>query len=128
MLPAFIPYFRIPPLRIGPISIEPFGVLWFIYLLPIFFLVTKATRAVPPILVWIAAAALEIAPIATGATVIDEFAARFVYFYTGYLFAPRIFALAHGRQAKDRRIILPVRFESIRYLKRRHRHACVAQV
>ena len=28
------------------------------------------------------------------ATVIDEFASRFVYFYTGYLFAPRIFELA----------------------------------
>lgn len=27
MLPAFLPYFRIPPLRIGPLSIEPFGVL-----------------------------------------------------------------------------------------------------
>ena len=27
MLPAFIPYFRIPPLRLGPLSIEPFGVL-----------------------------------------------------------------------------------------------------
>ena len=27
MIPAFIPWFRIPPLRIGPISIEPFGVL-----------------------------------------------------------------------------------------------------
>ena len=31
--------------------------------------------------------------------VIDEFAARFVYFYTGYLLAPRIFALAAGVQA-----------------------------
>ena len=30
-------------------------------------------------------AALEIAPIQTGWTVIDEFAARFVYFYTGYV-------------------------------------------
>src|SRR5262252_7383604 len=28
--------------------IEPFGILWFIYLLPIFFVVTKATRRVPP--------------------------------------------------------------------------------
>src|SRR5262249_60879448 len=28
------------------------------------------------------------------ATVIDEFASRFVYFYTGYLLAPRLFALA----------------------------------
>jgi len=27
LLPAFIPWFQIPPLRLGPISIEPFGVL-----------------------------------------------------------------------------------------------------
>jgi phosphatidylglycerol:prolipoprotein diacylglycerol transferase len=27
LLPAFIPYFQIPPLRLGPLSIEPFGVL-----------------------------------------------------------------------------------------------------
>ena len=75
---------------------EPFGTLWFIYLLPIFFVVTKLAKSlrVPSIAVWIAAAALEIAHIQTGATVIDEFASRFVYFYTGYLFAPRVFALA----------------------------------
>ncbi len=75
---------------------EPFGTLWFIYLLPIFFVVTKLAKSlrVPSIVVWIAAAALEIAHIQTGATVIDEFASRFVYFYTGYLFAPRVFALA----------------------------------
>jgi uncharacterized membrane protein YcfT len=76
--------------------IEPFGTLWFIYLLPVFFVVTKLARdyRVSPLVIWLAAAALEIAPIATGWTAIDEFAARFVYFYTGYLFAPRIFALA----------------------------------
>jgi uncharacterized membrane protein YcfT len=32
--------------------------------------------------------------------VIDEFAARFVYFYTGYVLATRIFALAAGMQAR----------------------------
>src|SRR6195256_125053 len=80
--------------------VEPFGTLWFIYLLPIFFVVTKATRGVPPAVIWLIAAALEIAPIETGWTVIDEFAARFVYFYTGYLFAPRIFALAATVQAR----------------------------
>ena len=75
---------------------EPFGTLWFIYLLPIFFVVTKLAHSfrVPPIAVWLVGAALEIAQIHTGFTVIDEFASRFVYFYTGYLFAPRIFALA----------------------------------
>src|SRR5215467_15942326 len=81
--------------------VEPFGTLWFIYLLPIFFIVTKLAHGrVPAWLIWLAAAALEIAPIATGWTVIDEFAGRFVYFYTGYLLAPRIFALAAQVQAR----------------------------
>src|SRR6201992_2444248 len=38
--------------------IEPFGTLWFIYLLPVFFVVIKLTRNVSPILLWAAAAAL----------------------------------------------------------------------
>jgi uncharacterized membrane protein YcfT len=81
--------------------IEPFGTLWFIYLLPIFFVVTKLARSlrIPPLAIWLVAAALEIAPIATGWTVIDEFAGRFVYFYTGYVLAPYIFKLASRAQA-----------------------------
>jgi len=74
--------------------IEPFGTLWFIYLLPIFFVVTKATRNVSPWLIWTIAALLEMSHVATGWTTIDEFAARFVYFYSGYLFADRVFALS----------------------------------
>jgi uncharacterized membrane protein YcfT len=74
--------------------IEPFGTLWFIYLLPIFFVVIKATRRMPSPLIWIVAALLETAHVATGWTVVDEFAARFVYIYSGYLFAPYVFALA----------------------------------
>ena len=84
--------------------VEPLGILWFIYLLPVFFVVTKATRAVPPAAIWLIGAALETAhvgfDVATGWTVIDEFAGRFVYFYTGYLLAPRIFALAAQVQAR----------------------------
>ena len=78
--------------------IEPFGTLWFIYLLPIFFVVVKLTRGLPWMLIWLAGAALEIAPIHTGWMVIDEFAGRFVYFYTGYIFATRIFEFAAGVQ------------------------------
>jgi uncharacterized membrane protein YcfT len=74
--------------------IEPFGTLWFIYLLPIFFVVSKLVRGIPPILVWLIAAALEIAPIATGWTLVDEFAGRFVYFYSGYVLAPFVFRFA----------------------------------
>jgi uncharacterized membrane protein YcfT len=74
--------------------IEPFGTLWFIYLLPIFFIVTRLTRNAPFTVVWLAAAGLEMLHVSTGSTVIDEFAARFVYFYSGYLFANRVFALS----------------------------------
>jgi uncharacterized membrane protein YcfT len=74
--------------------IEPFGTLWFIYLLPLFFVVIKLTRGLPPPLIWGAAALLEAAHIVTGWTVVDEFCARFVYVYSGYLFADLVFALA----------------------------------
>src|SRR6476619_4825531 len=80
--------------------IEPFGTLWFIYLLPIFFVVTKLTRGVPQLVIWSILAALEIAHIETGWTVIDEFANRFVYFYTGYILASRIFQIAAAVQAR----------------------------
>jgi uncharacterized membrane protein YcfT len=80
--------------------IEPFGTLWFIYLLPIFFVVTKLTRRVPVIAVWTVLAALEIAHIQTGWTVIDEFCSRFVYFYTGYVLSTRIFQIAAAVQAR----------------------------
>jgi uncharacterized membrane protein YcfT len=79
--------------------IEPFGTLWFIYLLPVFFVVTKAARKMPTLPIWGAAALLEMAHIATGWTVIDEFCARFVYFYSGYLFADYVFALSGRARA-----------------------------
>ncbi len=81
--------------------VEPFGTLWFIYLLPIFFVAVKAARQwrVPPAALWLLGAALEIAPIATGWTVIDEFAGRFVYFYTGYIGATVIFSFAERVRA-----------------------------
>jgi len=80
--------------------IEPFGTLWFIYLLPIFFVVTKATRRLPPLLVWGLAAILEMSHFSTGWTAIDEFGARFVYFYTGYLLADRVFAMSDRARAQ----------------------------
>ena len=79
--------------------IEPFGTLWFIYLLPVFFVVAKATRKMPPALIWGVAALLESAHVATDWTVIDEFCARFVYFYSGYLFAGYVFALSDRARA-----------------------------
>jgi uncharacterized membrane protein YcfT len=79
--------------------IEPFGTLWFIYLLPIFFVVIKLTRRAPAILVFGIAVLLESAHVATGWTAIDEFCARFVYIYSGYIFADYVFALSDRARA-----------------------------
>lgn len=80
--------------------IEPFGTLWFIYMLPVFFVLTKALRRAPPWLVWGVAALLEMAHVSTGWTLPDEFCARFVYFYSGYLFAKQVFALSDRARAR----------------------------
>jgi uncharacterized membrane protein YcfT len=74
--------------------IDPFGTLWFIYLLAIFFVATRLLQPVPRVLIFLAAAALEVAPIHTGWMVIDEFAARYVYFFVGYWLAQSIFQSA----------------------------------
>lgn len=74
--------------------IEPFGTLWFIYLLPIFFVVTKLTRRIAPVLIFAVAALLDSTHIVTHWTVIDEFCARFVYFFVGYWAASYVFALS----------------------------------
>jgi uncharacterized membrane protein YcfT len=81
--------------------IDPFGTLWFIYLLAVFFVVAKATRRMPPMVIWGIAALLETAHIVTGWTAIDEFCARFVYFYSGYLFAQYVFALSDRARARS---------------------------
>ncbi len=69
---------------------EPYGTLWFIYLLAIFFVVTKVLRQVPALLIFAIAALLEVAPIETGFMVIDEFASRYVYFFAGFWMAKYI--------------------------------------
>lgn len=76
--------------------VQPFGTLWFIYMLPVFFVVCKLAHdyRVPWQVMLGIAALLQIAPIHTGLLLVDEFASRFVYFYAGYIFAPQIFQLA----------------------------------
>jgi len=80
--------------------IEPFGTLWFVYLLAVFSVATKLLRGVPPVILLALAAALQIIPVHTGWTLIDEFCARFVYFLAGYLLAPGIFRLAEAAVAR----------------------------
>ena len=74
--------------------VQPFGTLWFIYILPIFFVTTRLLERLDWRLVLAGAALLEIIPVHTGALLVDEFAARFVYFFAGYKLAPTLFKLA----------------------------------
>jgi uncharacterized membrane protein YcfT len=84
--------------------IEPYGVLWFIYMLAVFSLVTKAlyeARA-PHWLVLATGALLQMLPVHTGSGIVDQFAEYFVYFYGGYALAPQIFRIVEwARQNTD---------------------------
>ncbi len=81
--------------QIGWAIVQPYGVLWFIYVLAMVSAVTKLFNSlrVPHWLGFLAGAALQLAPVSTGAYAIDQFAAYFVFFYTGYAVAPLIFRL-----------------------------------
>lgn len=79
---------------------HPYSMLWFIYLLPVFFLATRLLRASSPMLVWLLAAALQSAQLDTGVKVFDKFAAYYVFFYTGYAAAPRVLAFAERVRAR----------------------------
>ncbi len=77
--------------------VNPNPNLWFIYVLPLFFVVTKLARAtgIPNWALWTGAAALQTFPVHTGWEAIDHYGANYyVFFLTGYMLAPRIFKLA----------------------------------
>jgi uncharacterized membrane protein YcfT len=75
--------------------IEPYGVLWFIYMLALFGLVTKLLNdaRAPHWGVLALAAVLQVASIHTGSYAVDQFAEYYIHFYAGYLFAPQLFRL-----------------------------------
>src|SRR3982751_6403193 len=65
--------------------VEPYGVLWFIYLLAALSLVVKLLYDLkaPRDAVWAFGAAFQMAHVQTGSYLVDQFAAYFVYFYSG---------------------------------------------
>jgi uncharacterized membrane protein YcfT len=75
--------------------------LWFIQMLPIYFLVTRLVRRVPWVVVLAAAALLQIWAPESGWRQLDRFGERYVYFYAGYMLAPVFFRIAQW--ARDNR-------------------------
>lgn len=76
--------------------VRPYSMLWFIYLLPVFFVVTKLVHRAPVALVWLLAAALQIGHVETQVKLLDKFVPYYVFFYTGYALAPHIFRLSRA--------------------------------
>lgn len=72
----------------------PEYMLWFIQMLPVFFVVTRLLRGVPKMLLWAMAGVAMALPYQTGVPPIDNFAAYYVFFLTGHLCAGWIFKFA----------------------------------
>ncbi len=81
---------------------KPFANLWFIFMLPVYFVATRLLRPLPGWLVFVMAAALAMFPLQTGFYPLDRFGVYFLYFFAGHALAGRFFALAdwtHGHRA-----------------------------
>ena len=86
--------------KLATLFYEPYAMLWFIQMLAIYFVLAKLLRGVPVWLVLALALIWQMFPIKTSAPQFDRIGERFVYFYAGYAFAPRFFALADWAQAR----------------------------
>lgn len=73
--------------------VDPYHMLWFIAMLPVYFLVTRALCGIPWWLVLAVAAVLQVWGPESGWRHLDRFSERFVYFYAGYALAPLVFQL-----------------------------------
>lgn len=73
--------------------IQPPAMLWFIQILSFYFVVTRLLRTVPGWILFLVAATMMALRIDTGLAPIDNFFQYYAFFLTGYLLAPRIFAI-----------------------------------
>ena len=78
------------------------------YLLAAFSAVTKLfyDLKAPKWAIWAFGAAFQMAHVQTGSYLVDQFCAYFVYFYSGYIFAPVIFRLVDWAVANKRLALL----------------------
>jgi uncharacterized membrane protein YcfT len=71
--------------------IWPHAMLWFILVLPLYFLFTRLTRRLPVWLMLLVGVGLHFMAHKTGLKLTDAFCERYVFFYAGYAFANRFF-------------------------------------
>lgn len=73
---------------------KPEAMLWFILMLPVYFVVTRLLARVPVLLVLPLAAGLMVSQLHTGIYPLDWFAKYFVFFYAGHVVADSVLDLA----------------------------------
>ena len=73
--------------------VEPYSLLWFVYVLAFFSLAAKIAHSlkIPHWAMLAGAAILQILPVDTPVYAFDQFSEYLIYFYVGYVFAPKIF-------------------------------------
>lgn len=76
------------------IPVSPFGTIWFIYILPLFFLTARFCRALPPFLVFGAALVMSLLQTQSGWIVADSYTKYLVFFLGGLYAGPWIKTLA----------------------------------
>lgn len=88
----------------------PFAMLWFIQMLPIYFVLTKLLRRIPWPIVLVAAAIWHWLPIETQWTQVDRAGERYVFFFAGYALAPWVirFAAWAADRPREARILIAV--------------------
>lgn len=84
--------------------VQPTGVLWFVHMLAVFYVVTRLVSRLPKWVVLLAAASLQVAHqalwIDTPSFVANRFMEYFVFFFLGYAVAGLIFDVAERAKAK----------------------------
>lgn len=84
--------------------VQPTGVLWFVHMLAVFYVVTRLVARLPKWLVFAAAAALQIAHqalwIDTPSFIANRFMDYYVFFFLGYAASDLVFAVAERAKAR----------------------------
>jgi uncharacterized membrane protein YcfT len=84
--------------------VQPTGVLWFVHMLAVFYVVTRLVSRLPKWVVLLAAASLQVAHqalwIDTESFIANRFMEYFVFFFLGYAAAGMVFDVAERAKAK----------------------------
>ena len=87
---------------------KPVAMLWFILMLPVYFVVARLLKGVPDVLVLAVAAAMMVFPLHSGIYPLDWFGEYFVFFFAGHVMAERFFSLADWARAEPRKAVLAI--------------------